>query len=139
MNKQITLKTDIKKKLLLFTIIPLIILSALLSSKIYFILDESASINHKRILLHINYKLNMFFDEILQDADFFIKHQNNVDKKNFLLFNKELDSITILSRDGIIKDMISKYDTKFFKGFDYSQEKIFKKFIIINHWFHLSF
>jgi len=57
----ISFKSDIKKTLIIFALLPLVILSFLLITKIYFTLEKVDKINHEKILKAIDYKLDLFF------------------------------------------------------------------------------
>jgi len=128
MSKNISFKADIRKKFLTLSIIPLIILAVMLITKIYFTFEQMDSINHKKILKSVDYKLNTFFADVKHKAQF-LAHNSPKSLKAFIRLNKELDYIVVLNENGIIQDVASNKYTKLFKGFDYSSKDIYKKFI----------
>ena len=128
MSKTITFKSDLKKKLLLFSSIPLLLLSLILIGKMYIVLEDSDNIVHKKLLRSINYKLNSFYVNILEKTLFFSKHSKTIDGDLFIKFNKELDSVLVLDKKGVVLTSISDKKINFFRGFDYSNKNIFKQF-----------
>jgi len=128
-----TFKQDLQKKLFQLGVIPLILLSILLITKIYFTLNDLSTTNHTQILKSIDYKLNSFVNDIHHKANFFKQNINKVHLKEFLQFNKGLESIIILDNKGIVVNSVSQIENNFFNGFDYSNKDIYKKYKQLKH------
>jgi len=130
MKKQLTFKNDIRKKLLQFSILPIIFLSVVFTIFIYITLEKSYEDAHLRILNTIDYRLNSFFDTTLEKIDDLKK--DNMDRNELkFVFNhsEEFDAVIIMNQSGIIKESLFKKNQQSFKGFDYSNNKIFQKFM----------
>jgi signal transduction histidine kinase len=130
MNHNITFKSDIRKKLLILGVIPLIIVSIFLLVKIYFTLQDMDKLSHTRILKSVNYKLDNFFTSLVGKAQIVskFKTQKKMDLNIFLNLNSELDYIIQLNKQGAVVNLYSKQNLKLFKGFDYSNKNIYKQF-----------
>ena len=134
MKRQITFKNDIRKKLLQFSILPIIFLSIIFTIFIYVTLENSYKESHIRILNTIDYRLNTFFDTTLEKVKHLKKDNMNSDELNYMIkHSKEFDSIMVMNEKGIINKSFFKNINQSFKGFDYSNNKIFKKFIKNNN------
>ena len=132
MNNHISFKSDIRKTLLVFAILPIVILSFLLITKIYFTLEQVDEINHEKILKALDYKLDNFFENIIEKSNFIKEYHYNNKKVKLDIFiksNKEFNSIIVLNQQGIVTKIASNTPTKIFQGFDYSNKSLFKKFI----------
>jgi len=99
MKKHINFKKDIKRKILLFSIIPLLLLSALLIGKIYLLTADTYEIHYKITLININHKLNLFINRIYKKA-MFLKNFRKVDLRTFLKSDDDIDFICFLGKNG---------------------------------------
>jgi len=130
MKKQLTFKNDIRKKLLQFSILPIIFLSIFFTLFIYITLEKSYEDSHVRILNTIDYRLNTFFNETLEKVKHLKKDDMKLSEINFMFtHSEEFDSIMIMNKTGIIKKSFFKTNKQSFEGFDYSNNKIFKRFL----------
>ncbi len=137
MHKQINFKKDIKKKLLLFSITPLLLLSVLLIGKIYFITADTYRIHYKTTLININHKLNLFIDDILKKSSL-LQKDPKVDLQTFIKSNGDIDFICFLDKNS----KITKVEYK--KGINFSEKVVktlFKKYKKIKKpfFFHTAF
>ncbi len=118
MKKNINFKQDIKRKLILFSILPLLILSSLLITKIYFLMEDSYKNHFKMTLSNINHRLDLFRKKILY-RESVLKRDKNIDIKTFVMGDDNINFIALLDKGGKILKFASKTD---FKG----QERIIK-------------
>jgi signal transduction histidine kinase len=130
MKTKLTFKNDIRNKLWQFSILPVLLLSTIFMLFIYFTLANSYEKSHTRILNSFEYRLNYFFKTTLKKMQY-LKHQNIEQREVDIMFkyNNEFESIIILNQKGIVKRSFFKNKNTSFNGFDYSNNKIYKKFI----------
>jgi signal transduction histidine kinase len=130
MKKQLTFKNDIRKKLLQFSILPILFLSIIFTIFIYVTLEKSYEDSHVRILKSIDYRLNTFFNDTLEKVKHLKKDDMKLSEISFMFkHSEEFDSIMIIDKNGIIKKSFFKNNKQSFEGFDYSNNKIFKRFL----------
>jgi signal transduction histidine kinase len=132
MAKHINFQKDIKKKLLLFSILPLLLLSILLLGKIYFVTADTYKIHYKTTLININHKLNLFINDIFKKASV-LQNDEKIDLKTFIKSNADIEFICFLDRDGNIKKLETKTGidspkaliNKLFKRYKKTQKPLF--------------
>jgi signal transduction histidine kinase len=130
MKKNLTFKNDIRNKLWLFSILPVLFLSLLFMGFIYFTLQDSYEKSHIRILKSFDYRLNYFFENTLKKIEYLKENDINEQEIKFTLrYNSEFESMMVLNEDGIIEKSFFKNSDTSFNGFDYSRNKIYKKFL----------
>jgi len=130
MSNQLTFKNDLRNKLWQFSILPILFLSFIFMIFIYLTLENSYEKDHIRILKSFEYRLNYFVDSTLKKINNLKDEKINKDEVDFIFSNNnEFESMMILSKDGIVKRSFFKDTKTSFNGFDYSSNKIYKKFI----------
>ena len=130
MKKQLTFKNDIRKKLLQFSILPILFLSIVFTIFIYITLEKSYEESHVRILNTIDYRLNSFFNETLEKVKHLKKDNMEISEINFMFkHSEEFDSVMVINQAGIIEKSFFRNNNQSFKGFDYSNNKIFERFL----------
>jgi len=122
-----TFKKDLYRKFLLFSVIPIIILSIIFIS---LLLKEKYNIilsQHTNIVKNIQYNIDLFIKDI-KDISKSLKEDRSKDLlRNILKYKDSIDTIMILNKNGIIESVASKTNKKVFKGYDYSHKSIFKE------------
>jgi len=130
MKKQLTFKNDLRNKLWQFSILPILFLSLVFMAFIYLTLENSYEKDHIRILNSFEYRLNYFVKTTLKKINNLKNENMSKDEISFMFTNNnEFESMMILSQDGIVKKSFFKDTKTTFNGFDYSSNKIYKKFI----------
>jgi signal transduction histidine kinase len=124
-------KKDLYQKFLLFSILPIILLSfvfifLLTKEKYDLVLTE-----HTNIIKNIQYNINIFNEDIKNIPEL-LKDVSDDKRKELLSeilkYKKSIDTITILNKSGIIEEVSSKKNINIFPGFDYSSKPMFKKY-----------
>ena len=129
MKRNLTFKSDIRKKLLQFSILPILLLSIVFTIFIYITLEKSYEESHIRILKTIDYRLNSFFDATLKKVEHLKEDKMDMSEISSIFnHSEEFDSIMVIDKIGIIKKSFFKNSIHSFNGFDYSNNKIYKKF-----------
>jgi signal transduction histidine kinase len=125
-------KKDLYRKFLLFSILPLILLSLIF---VFLIIREKFDLilsQHTNIIKNIQYNINIFNQDI-KDIPELLKGITNTERKkllsDILKYKNSIDTIMILNKTGIIEEISSKTNIKVFEGYDYSQKPIFKEYI----------
>jgi len=125
-------KKDLYRKFLLFSILPLILLSL---NFVFLIIREKFDLilsQHTNIIKNIQYNINIFNQDI-KDIPELLKGITNTERKkllsDILKYKNSIDTIMILNKTGIIEEISSKTNIKVFEGYDYSQKPIFKEYI----------
>ena len=125
-------KKDLYRKFLLFSILPLILLSFIF---VFLIIKEKFDLilsQHTNIIKNIQYNINIFNQDI-KDIPELLKGITNTERKkllsDILKYKNSIDTIMILNKTGIIEEISSKTNIKVFEGYDYSQKPIFKEYI----------
>ena len=125
-------KKDLYRKFLLFSILPLILLSLIF---VFLIIREKFDLilsQHTNIIKNIQYNINIFSQDI-KDIPELLKGITNTERKkllsDILKYKNSIDTIMILNKTGIIEEISSKTNIKVFEGYDYSQKPIFKEYI----------
>lgn len=89
---------------------------------------DSISHNQNVILKQTNVKIETLLNEIEDLAKYL--ELNYYEDKNLLKYimetKKNISSVLILSKDGILKDFYSKSNKNIYRGFDYSKKAYFK-------------
>ena len=125
-------KKDLYRKFLLFSILPIVLLSLvfillLTKEKYDLVLTE-----HTNIIKNVQYNINIFNEDIKNIPEL-LKDVNDNEKKELLSeilkYKNTIDTITILDKYGIILEVSSKKNLKIFPGFDYSSKPIFKEYM----------
>jgi len=130
MRKDLTFKNDIRNKFWQFSILPIFFLSIIFMVFIYFTLEGTYERSHVRILKSFDYSLNSFFKSTLEKIEY-IKDNNMdcTDMKFTISHNNEFESIIVLDKNGIVLQSYYDDENSSFKGFDFSNNRVFKKFI----------
>ncbi len=125
-------KTDLYRKFLLFSILPLVLLSLIF---IFLIIKEKYDLilsEHTNIIKNVQYNINIFNQDI-KDIPKLLKGVNNKERKELLAeilkYKNSIDTIMILNKNGTIEDISSKTNTKVFAGYDYSNKPIYKEYM----------
>ena len=125
-------KQDLYKKFLIFSILPLVLLSLVF---VFLIIKEKYDLiqsEHTNIIKNIQYNINIFNKDI-KDIPELLKHTEYHEKKELLSeilkYKKSIDTIMILNKKGIIKEISSKTNTKVFPEYDYSHKPVFKEYL----------
>ncbi|NPA74399.1 MAG: hypothetical protein GXO12_06770 [Epsilonproteobacteria bacterium] len=128
MEKLINFEKDVKRKLLLFSITPLLLLSMLLIGKIYFLTADTYEIHYKITLVNINHKINLFVANIYKKASLLSKDPK-IDLRTFILSDDSIDFVCFLEKDGTIRDIEYKKDKLFSKDMI---DRLYKKYRKLN-------
>ena len=127
-------KIDLYRKFLLFSILPIVLLSLffiflLTKEKYDLVLSE-----HTNIIKNVQYNINIFNEDI-KDIPKLLKDESTEKRKELLTeilkYKNSIDTITILNKSGTIIEVSSKKKINVFAGFDYSNKPIFKKYMKI--------
>ena len=125
-------KKDLYLKFLLFSIVPIILLSF---AFIFLITKEKYDLvlsEHNNIIKSVQYNINIFNEDI-KNIPNLLKDVSDDERKELLLeilkYKKSIDTITILNKSGTIIEVSSKKNIKVFAGFDYSKKPIFKEYM----------
>ena len=125
-------KKDLYRKFLLFSILPLVMLSLIFISLIIKEKYDLILSQHINIIKNIQYNINIFNQDI-KDIPKLLKDVSTSERKkllsDILKYKNSIDTITILNKDGLIEEISSKTDIKVFEGYDYSQKPIFKEYM----------
>ena len=125
-------KKDLYRKFLLFSILPLMIISLIF---LFLIIKEKNDLivsQHTNIIENIQYNINIFNQDIKQTPKLLKNVKKNERKKllsDILKYKNSIDTIMILNKNGIVKEVSSKINKKVFPGYDYSNKTIFKEYI----------
>jgi len=92
------LSKDLQRKFLLIGIIPVIIVSAFLFGKIYFIFEDISIKAHERVLNDIHFYINQLLNDITKEITFIRKHSNEIDIQEYIKADNEIDTITVFDR-----------------------------------------
>ncbi|MAC83162.1 MAG: hypothetical protein CL624_03405 [Arcobacter sp.] len=126
-------KKDLYRKFLLFSIVPILLLSLIF---VFLITKEKYDLilsEHTNIIKNIQYNINVFNQDIkeipnlLKDID---KSERKRLLSDILKYKNSIDTIMILSKDGIIQELTSKTKIKVREGYDFSKKAIFKKYLL---------
>jgi signal transduction histidine kinase len=129
-------KKDLYRKFLIFSILPVVLLSLIF---IFLIIKEKYDLilsEHINIIKNIQYNLNLFNQDIKAIPELLKDASNDERKKllaDILKYKNSIDTIMILNKDGIIEEISSKTNIKVFEGYDYSQKPIFKEYMKVKH------
>ena len=125
-------KKDLYRKFLLFSIVPILLLSLIF---IFLIIKEKYDLilsQHTNIVKNIQYNINIFNQDI-KDIPKLLKGVNDDKRKELLLeilkYKKSTDTIIILDKFGKIIEVSSKKDIRVFPGFDYSNKPMFREYM----------
>ncbi len=89
---------DLRKKFLQIGIIPIIIISAFLFGKIYFIIDDASEKSHTKVLKDIDFYTNELLKRIDQKAKFLQQNFQSINLKEFLQINNDIDTLIIYNK-----------------------------------------
>ncbi len=125
-------KKDLYRKFLLFSILPIVLLSfffvlLIIKEKHDLILSE-----HSNIIKNIQYNINNFNQDIKNIPNLLKGVKKNDKKKllsDILKYKNSINTIMILNKKGIIKYVSTKIDKKVFAGYDYSKTLHFKEYM----------
>lgn len=134
MLKKFTFKADIRRKFMIFAIIPSFLLAISLLFFIVTIKEETIKEDHIKILKTIDYKLSSFYSD-LSLLETMIIDSNNKDKNLFndiLRFNNHISSIIVFSKDGKMKKTYFNEKNNIDKNFNYFKTFDFPKLLDAN-------
>ncbi|RXJ89673.1 hypothetical protein CRV01_07295 [Arcobacter sp. CECT 8983] len=129
MNKIKSLKKEILQLLVLFSISVIIIVGILTIWKLYNSKIEIIKHNQNLVLKQVSIEVEQILQEI-EDISLYISENysyNYLVLKNIVETNKNISSILILDKEGIIEDFYAVSNLNIYKGFDYSNKNYFKK------------
>ena len=124
MEKHVNFEKDTKKRLLLFSIIPLLLLSVLLMTKIYLLTADTYKIHYKLTLLNINHKINLFINDIYKKGHL-LKSDESIDLNTFIKSDENIDFVAFLDNNGNVVKLEAK------KGIQFTSriiKKLFEKY-----------
>ena len=129
-NQVKTFKTDLYKKFLLFSTIPLIVISIIFIS---LIIKEKYNLilyKHSNIIKNIQYNIELFHKDIKKISILLKKDINHNEHilTNILKYKDSIDTIMVLDKNGIVQNISSKINKNVFTGYDYSHKFIYKEF-----------
>ena len=123
---------DLYRKFLLFSILPLVLLSLIF---VFLIIKEKYDLilsQHTNIIKNIQYNINIFNQDI-KDIPKLLKDVSTLKRKELLSeilkYKNSIDTIMILNKNGIIEEISSKKNIKVYAGYDYSNKPIFQEFM----------
>lgn len=125
-------KEDLYRKFLIFSILPVLILSLVFVFLIIKEKNDLISSGHANIVKNIQYNINIFNQDI-KDIPKLLKDVSGSEKKQLLSeilkYKNSIDTIMILNKNGTIEEVFSKTNIKVFRGYDYSNKPIFKEYV----------
>ena len=98
MKKYREFSADLKKKFLLISIIPIVIVSAFLLGKIYFTFEDSNIKSHIKVLKDIDFYIDTLLKEIEQKSSFIEHNFHKIDLDKFLIANYEIETAIIFDK-----------------------------------------
>jgi predicted PurR-regulated permease PerM len=131
MQKKLIYKTDITRKLILFSIIPTFLLAVFFIFVVVDAQEKSLQETHIKLLKNIDYKVNSFSSELFE-IEKIIAETKGKDKNiynNIFKFRKYISSIVLIDNDGKIKKIFSNEKVPFDKTFDYAKVLDLKTFL----------
>ena len=131
-SENIIFEKDLYRKFLLFSILPLVLISLIF---VFLIIKEKYDLilsQHTNIIKNIQYNINIFNQDI-KDIPKLLKDVSTLKRKELLSeilkYKNSIDTIMILNKNGTIEEISSKKDIKVYAGYDYSNKPIFQEFM----------
>jgi len=124
---------DLRQKFLLIGIVPMLVVSAFLFAKIYFIFEDISIKSHERVLKDIHFYIDQLLEEIDDETSFMQKNFQKINLERFIKSNDEIETLTVFDRKtGEVISIVSDFSVTPEQKKKYLQENSYEKYKDVN-------